>query len=106
MSIARFEKNGQVAFSDGSRVLKVPSEAACKERLFKLLESVYGEVNHETIKSFWKERSRDMSQEDELQAECAKELFQRLDKIWNEMLAPPPQVPVDDDDDVFSSFGM
>ncbi len=105
MAFARFEKNGQVAFSEGSRILRVPSEKACRERLIKLLEEVGGDTNHDDVKEFWLERSRETGSSDDLIAAWAAETFERLNNVWKDICTPPDAVPPPAED-VFSAFGF
>ncbi len=105
MPIARFEKDGRVAFSDGSRVMEVPSERALKERLIQLLEVSGGDKEHQVVSDFWRDRVRDLSDEDEMRREWAREIFLRLDAAWEE-LTEPPAPSADDGDDVFAVFGL
>lgn len=106
MAFARYEKNGQVAFTEGSRVLKVPAEEACRERLIKLLEAAGGDIEHQDIAAFWKDRARDVGSSDELVAAWANETFERLNKVWQELTKPPDQPGDQQSDDVFSAFGF
>ena len=101
MTYARFEKNGQIAFADGERVKKVPSEAACRERLVKLLESVHGDAQHADVAAFWKERARAITSVDELESAWATETFFLLEKIWDQLTSPSEIEP-----DAFTSFGI
>lgn len=101
MTIARIEKADRVAYTDGTRVLKLPSLTACRERLIKLLEEAGGDINQAACKVFWEERIKDMGKSDELDSEWGRGVFDRLDKIWCELTtAPEPE------SDVFGSFGI
>lgn len=97
---ARLERDGVVAFVEGSRVLKVGTEASCRERLIQLLESAGGDTKHPVIDDFWRERALDMGCSDELKAAWATELFERLTKVWDELTTAPPV------QDVFKLFGI
>lgn len=99
MAITRLEKNGKVAFSDGKTTLVVPSEDACRERLTAVLALAPGE--EQILNEFWKERAKEMGDLDELKRAWATETWLRLDKIWNELVAP---TVVPDEEDFFAGF--
>ena len=101
MNFTRLEKEGVVAFTDGTRALKIAAEATCKQRLQKLLEDAQGDPNHLSVRNFWNERARDIGDSDELKAAWATEYFLRLDKLWEELVGPSDKEP-----DVFGDFGL
>ena len=103
MTYTRLEKNGIVAFTDGTRTKKVASEQACRERLERLLNDTQGDKQHQIVRDFWLQRSKDLTAEDELTRACASEMFLRLDKVWDELTAVPATLP---ENDVFAGFGL
>lgn len=100
MAFARLEHQGVVAYVQGSRVLKIPVEADCRERLIQLLESAGGDKEHKLVEEFWRERITAMTDADELKAAWATELFERLNKVWDELTTAPPA------EDVFAAYGI
>ncbi|MDE2100190.1 MAG: hypothetical protein KGL39_23240 [Patescibacteria group bacterium] len=101
MTVARFEKDGKVALSDGTRSRVISTEAACRERLIKLLEDAGGDTQNPMVKEFWNQRVKAMTLGDELDQEWAKETFLALDKVWDELVTPPQAEP-----DIFGGFGI
>ena len=103
MAYTRLEKNGMVAFTDGTKTKKVASEQACRERLERLLNDAQGDKQHATVRDFWLDRSKELTAEDELTRVWAEEMFLRLDRIWSELTAATAEPSAED---VFAGFGL
>lgn len=107
MSCTRMEKNGIVAYVDGKTTKRLPAERACRERLIQLLEAAGGDVRHEVVEQFWRERAIETGDANEMHSAWATEVYTRLYNVWYELTkAPSPQVVADDEDDedIFSAF--
>lgn len=102
MKFTRIEKDGRIAFTDGTRVEKVPADKALRERLIQLLEDSNGDMKHPEIGAFWRGRARDIGNSDEMKAACSIEVFTRLSIIWDELTSSAPKQEVD----AFSGFGI
>lgn len=85
----RFEKDGKVMYVRGEEKRMVPSEAACRERLVKLLEAAGGEVSHQSVKDFWIEQGAKFFSPDDLICAWQEETYPRLSKVWEELISPP-----------------
>ena len=94
-AFARLEKDGRVAFTDGAKVLKVPTGAACRERLIQLLETVGGDKQHSDVVKFWEDRAREVGCNDPLTRAWAIETFDQLESAWDSLFTPPPEPEVD-----------
>lgn len=108
MVFTRIEKDGIAAYTDGTQVLKIASDTVCRERLIRLLEEAEGNAQHVTVYRFWQDRAKEIGSADELRSAWAAEYFQRLSKVWDELVTPPPatQEPAEDTEDAFSGFGI
>lgn len=101
MKVTRLEKNGIVAYTNGKETKMVPAERACRERLVKLLKDANGDPFADVVEQFWFERSKECGDLDELRRAWADEVFERLYKIFEELVSPPA---VADEEDIFSVF--
>jgi hypothetical protein len=101
MAVARLVQGEKIAYSDGKSYLLLPSEVACRERIVKLLDDAGGDIHHALVHQFWLERSNELGSSDELKAAWAMELYERLNKYWDELTEAPSTV-----EDAFSMFGL
>lgn len=108
--------DGTVILQEGDKARKVPSAAALRERLIKLLEEVGGDINHPTVAKFWADRAEALNTTDPVDQAWEAEVYQRMETLWEELTPPkerheetidmspdpvtPPEV------DIFAEFGV
>lgn len=99
----RIERDEKVAYTDGQRKMFVPSKDALRTRLQSLLDEAGGNSRHDCVSRFWMDRARDTATADDMQRAWATEVFQKLNQIWDEMLANLPELK-EGEEDIFGGY--